>query len=149
MIYDVRVIGGGPAGMFSAYYSSSRGLKTVLLEADSKLGGRMHYYLDKAIYDLPGDFGISGEAYLEKLQLQLSTSPTTILVNTLVQTVSEHPDYLEIRAKSTVLKSKTIIIATGNSYLKTKKITDCRFSSDDLNFISYDIPKFQLHKKNQ
>ena len=149
MIYDVCVIGGGPAGMFSAYYSSSRGLKTVLLEADFKLGGRMQYYLDKAIYDLPGDFGITGEDYLTKLEVQLLKSPTIVRLNTLVQTVFEHPDYLKIQTNSGSLKSKTIIIATGNGYLSTKKITDNRFSIEAINYIDYDVPKLLPHQNKK
>lgn len=148
MIYDVCVIGGGPAGMFSAYYSSSRGLQTVLIEADSKLGGRMHYYLDMAIYDLPGNFGITGKAYLNNLLEQLEKSPTKILLTHLVQSIIEHPDYLEILTPSTVLKARTIIVATGNGYLETKKLSDCRLSKDCLNFLSYDIPKFQEFANN-
>lgn len=32
-IYDVTIIGGGPAGLFSAFYSGLRELKTKLLKA--------------------------------------------------------------------------------------------------------------------
>ena len=41
MIYDVCVIGGGPAGMFSAFYSASRRMNTVLIEGNHELGGRI------------------------------------------------------------------------------------------------------------
>lgn len=29
-VYDVTIIGGGPAGLYSAFYSGLRGLKTKL-----------------------------------------------------------------------------------------------------------------------
>ena len=40
-LYDVTIIGGGPAGMYSAFYSGMRDMKTKLIEARNKLGGRM------------------------------------------------------------------------------------------------------------
>ena len=39
-IYDVAVIGGGPVGIFTAYYASMRTLKTVLIESMPQLGGQ-------------------------------------------------------------------------------------------------------------
>ncbi|PYY28885.1 Ferredoxin--NADP reductase [Paenibacillus illinoisensis] len=32
-LYDVTIIGGGPAGMYSAFYSGMRDMKTKLIEA--------------------------------------------------------------------------------------------------------------------
>ena len=39
MLYDVAIIGGGPAGLASAVYAGSEGLSTVVIEAN-KLGGQ-------------------------------------------------------------------------------------------------------------
>src|SRR5690606_34190978 len=74
---------------------------------------------------------------------QLKKTSAKILLNKLVHSIIEHPDYLEIQTTSSVLKARTIIIATGNGYIETKKLADCRLSKDCLNFLSYDIPKFQ------
>ena len=46
-IYDVIIIGGGPAGMYAAFYSGMREMKTKIIEAKQELGGFMrtfHYY---------------------------------------------------------------------------------------------------------
>ena len=37
-MYDIIVIGGGPAGISAAIYAASRGKKTLVLEKD-KVGG--------------------------------------------------------------------------------------------------------------
>lgn len=39
---DVIVIGGGPAGMFAAYYASNNGHKVTLLEKNEKLGKKLY-----------------------------------------------------------------------------------------------------------
>ncbi len=41
MSYDVIVIGGGPAGMFSAITAASRGAKVLLLERNDRLGKKL------------------------------------------------------------------------------------------------------------
>ncbi|MBQ7769175.1 MAG: NAD(P)/FAD-dependent oxidoreductase [Oscillospiraceae bacterium] len=41
MSYDVIVIGGGPAGMFSAITAAERGLRVLLLEANDRLGKKL------------------------------------------------------------------------------------------------------------
>ena len=39
-LFDVTVIGGGPAGLYSAFYSGLREMKTKLIEYQPQLGGR-------------------------------------------------------------------------------------------------------------
>ena len=41
MNYDVIVIGGGPAGMFSAITAAERGSRVLLLEANDRLGKKL------------------------------------------------------------------------------------------------------------
>ena len=38
--YDVTIIGGGPAGMFAAFYCGLHQLKAQLIEALPQLGGQ-------------------------------------------------------------------------------------------------------------
>ena len=142
MIYDVCVIGGGPAGIFGAYYSCSRGLQTILLEGNSDLGGRMHYYLQAQIYDVPGEFGITGESYLNKLVQQLEKSDATIQLNTYVKQVEEQENCLEIHTSNGKVRAKTILIATGNGFIIPKRIHDGRFNPTSLSKIKYHPPTF-------
>jgi len=51
MIYDVVVIGGGPAGLTAGIYSRRAGLKTILLEKTA-LGGQAS--LTPLIENYPG-----------------------------------------------------------------------------------------------
>lgn len=42
-IYDVTIIGGGPAGLYSAFYSGMRDMKTKIIEFHPYLGGKEYY----------------------------------------------------------------------------------------------------------
>lgn len=46
-VFDVTVIGGGPAGLYSAFYSGLRGMKTKIIEYQPMLGGKVHVYPEK------------------------------------------------------------------------------------------------------
>lgn len=51
-IYDITIIGGGPAGLFTAFYAGLREMKTKIIEADNKLGGKVHVYPQKKWYGM-------------------------------------------------------------------------------------------------
>ena len=49
-VYDLIILGGGPAGMSSAIYGSRSRLKTLVLEAKRKTGGQPSTYHDMENY---------------------------------------------------------------------------------------------------
>ncbi|MFY7752761.1 MAG: NAD(P)-binding protein, partial [Exiguobacterium acetylicum] len=50
--YDVTIIGGGPVGLFTAFYSGMRQMKTKVIESLPQLGGQLAtLYPEKYIYD--------------------------------------------------------------------------------------------------
>src|SRR3990172_4975546 len=54
-IYDVTIIGAGPAGLFAAFYAGMREMKTKIVEALPEPGGQLAVlYPEKYIYDVPG-----------------------------------------------------------------------------------------------
>ncbi|MER2128187.1 NAD(P)/FAD-dependent oxidoreductase [Solibacillus sp.] len=138
-MYDVCIIGGGPAGMYSAFYCASRGLNTLLLEGNKKLGGRLHYYLDMPIYDLPGQYGITAEEYLRNLERQLHISPAQILLNERVRHV-HFDQHFTVQTTSNTYEAKTIINATGTGYIQHKKLQSKSITAAALPHISYSLP---------
>lgn len=78
--YDVTIIGGGPAGLYAAFYCGMRALKTELIEANSELGGLITYfYPEKTIYDVGGIPHIKGDALVRELAAQAQTFRPTII----------------------------------------------------------------------
>lgn len=74
-IYDVAIIGGGPAGLTAAIYATRAGLKTVLFEKQA-FGGQMT--LTGTIDNYPGVENTTGAELSEKMQLQAQNLGTTI-----------------------------------------------------------------------
>ena len=120
---DVCVIGGGPAGLFSAYYCQSRGLQTMLLEADQRLGGRIHLFEQLKLYDVPGMFGVTGADFLQSLlaQYKQANVPTTLAAY--VRTVEQQENCFNICTETQCYQARTVIVATGNGFLQYNSIT--------------------------
>ncbi len=53
-IYDLAVIGGGPAGLAAAMYGGMRGLSTVVFEAEAFGGQLINLYPTKPVTNFPG-----------------------------------------------------------------------------------------------
>ncbi|MEA3255660.1 MAG: NAD(P)/FAD-dependent oxidoreductase, partial [Candidatus Altiarchaeota archaeon] len=68
MIYDVVIVGGGPAGLSSGIYTVRRELKTLLVEK-GVLGGQM--LLTSEIENYPGFSRVSGRDLAEKMEGQV------------------------------------------------------------------------------
>lgn len=58
-IYDLTIIGGGPTGLFAAFYAGFREMRTKIIETMPELGGQLvTLYPEKCVYDVAGHPGI-------------------------------------------------------------------------------------------
>jgi thioredoxin reductase len=54
-IFDITIIGGGPTGLFGAFYAGMRQMSTKVIDGLEELGGQLTaLYPEKFIYDMPG-----------------------------------------------------------------------------------------------
>ena len=123
-LYDVTIVGGGPAGLYTAFYSGMRDLKTKIIEYSSQLGGRMLIYPEKMIWDVGGVPPILGGQLIEHLIEQAKTFDPTIVFNQKVEHLERQNDGTFILTSSTGEKhySKTVILAVGYGVLSMQKL---------------------------
>ena len=123
-IYDVTVIGGGPAGLYSTFYSGLREMKTKLIEYQPKLGGKVNVYPEKMIWDVGGVPPISGEKLVEQLVKQGLTFNPTVVLNEKIESIARNRDgtFLLRTASGKNHYTKTVIIAVGSGILNPKKL---------------------------
>jgi thioredoxin reductase (NADPH) len=68
---DLLVIGGGPAGLYAAYYAGFRGLSVAVMDALPELGGQVSaLYPEKQIYDIAGFPTVRGRDLIAGLMQQ-------------------------------------------------------------------------------
>lgn len=80
-IFDMTIIGGGPVGLFAAFYAGMRGLRTKIVDSLEELGGQLiAVYPEKYIYDVAGFPKILAKDYVREAAAQgLSTGAVACL----------------------------------------------------------------------
>ncbi|WP_373470641.1 thioredoxin-disulfide reductase [Carnobacterium alterfunditum] len=113
-IYDVVVIGSGPAGMTAALYASRSNLSTLILERGLP-GGQMNNTAE--IENYPGFNSILGPELSEKM-FEGSKQFGTEYAYADVQEIQQGIEYKTIIAGKKIFKTRSIVIATGAEYRK-------------------------------
>jgi thioredoxin reductase len=123
-LYDVTIIGGGPAGMYAAFYSGMRDLRTKLIDANDKLGGRMLIYPEKMIWDVGGVTPMLCEKLIAQLEEQARTFDPTILHGRQIHGLERLEDgtYMLETTEGEKHWTRTIVLAIGRGILKMAKL---------------------------
>ena len=122
-IYDVTIIGGGLSGLYSAFYAGLRNLKRKIIEYKSTLGGKLHVYPEKIIWDIGGLPATPAQKVIENLVEQGLTFNPTVCLNTKVDLVTKK-DNLFVIETSTGEKhfSKKVVVAVGGGIISPIKL---------------------------
>ncbi|MDO4293216.1 MAG: thioredoxin-disulfide reductase [Eubacteriales bacterium] len=114
-MYDLVIIGSGPAGLGAAVYGKRAGLKTLVLEKNPMSGGQVlnTYEVDNYL-GLPGingfDMGMQFRDHAEKLGAEFKEAE--------VLGLEKRPDRLLVRTSAEEIETATAIIATGAAHRK-------------------------------
>jgi len=124
-MYDVVIIGAGPAGLAASVYGASEGLKTLLVERHSPGGqagtsSRIENYLGFPT-------GLSGAELTRRAVTQASRLGAELLLPGYVKDIRQKDGYKKIILDNdTCIDSHAVVITTGVDYrkLETKGIGD-------------------------
>lgn len=113
-MWDLIIVGGGPAGLTAAIYSSRAKLKTLLLEKIS-CGGQI--VLTDIVENYPGfPEGITGIELIQKMKQQAEKFGTQIRYEEVKKI--EKKENLIIKSDTQIYETFSTIIATGRSFKK-------------------------------
>ncbi|MFC6322973.1 NAD(P)/FAD-dependent oxidoreductase [Companilactobacillus baiquanensis] len=145
-IYDIAIIGGGPAGIFAAYYARMRKLDVALIESLPKLGGQPEtLYAQKEIFDVAALPKVSGTDLTESLVQQLDLLGCDKYLSTSVTNLEHDNDIWYITTDGKSIDTKSIIIAIGNGAFKPRKLTfdyDPLLEENNLSYFVNDVNDF-------
>ena len=108
-MYDIVVIGGGPAGMTAALYGCRNGKSVLIIERDN-FGGQMTN--SPKLENYPGYSQISGNELAEKMLDQITAQGVEIVIAE-ANAVQDHGSYKTVVAEEETYDAKSVIIASG------------------------------------
>ena len=114
-MYDIIVIGAGPAGLTSAIYAARAGAKVLVLEALSYGGQIINSH---KIDNYPALSGVSGFEFSEKIYQQACELGADIKFEKVVDLKIRENERIVITEKNEY-KTKSVIVAIG---VKNKKL---------------------------
>ena len=114
-VFDLAVIGAGPAGLAAAVGASSEGLRTVVVEHEA-IGGQAG--TSSMIRNYPGfSQGVSGARLAQEAWRQAWAFGTTFLYMRQAESLSAKDGHYRLRlSDGGVLTARTVVIATGVTY---------------------------------
>jgi len=114
-VFDVAVIGAGPAGLAAAVSASSEGLRTLVIEHEA-IGGQAG--TSSMIRNYPGfSQGISGSKLAQEAWRQAWTFGTTFLYMRRAESLSSTGTHYRLRlSDGSEVATRTVVIATGATY---------------------------------
>lgn len=123
-LYDITIIGGGPIGLFAAFYAGMRKAKTKVIDSLPQLGGQLAtLYPEKFIYDAPGYPAIKAADLIANLEEQLASFNHDILLEEEVIDLTRKEDHLVLKTNKGTHYSKAVIFAIGNGSFQPRRLT--------------------------
>lgn len=109
-MYDLVIVGGGPAGMTAALYAARANLKVAIVEGFI-YGGQMQK--TDCIENFPSYDSISGEELSEKMEEQMFTYNVDELFGYVTKIIPKNNYNTLLLSDDKTLDTKTVLIATG------------------------------------
>ncbi|MFD0589165.1 NAD(P)/FAD-dependent oxidoreductase [Paenibacillus sp. GCM10027627] len=148
---DITIIGGGPAGMFAAFYAGMRQASAKIIDSMPQLGGQpMALYPEKYIYDIAGFPKVTAAQLTNQLMEQMSLFPTQVCLEEKVLQVIKHDErHFEIVTEKGVHFSKAVIITGGVGAFEPRRLeleNAARYEGSSLHYFVKDLNHYKGKK---
>lgn len=115
-LYDVTIIGGGPTGLFTAFYAGLRQMKVKIIENLPQLGGQLGtLYPEKDIFDVAGFTRVKAKDLVKRLEEQARQFQPTVVLDENVSALQRQDDdsFILDTESGNTHRTKTVIITAG------------------------------------
>jgi len=122
MIFDLIIVGAGPAGLAAGIYARERRLNTLILEAGESGGQLISLYPDKGVVDYPGCILTKASKLAQRMISHAKYMGCEIHEGERVKEIIDGTDHLIVRTEKGDYPAKAVIIAIGIGLFKPKKL---------------------------
>ncbi|OXM87197.1 NAD(P)/FAD-dependent oxidoreductase [Paenibacillus rigui] len=150
-IVDIIIVGGGPAGMFAAFYGGMRQASVKMIESMPQLGGQLTaLYPEKYIYDVAGFPKVTAQELVNNLDRQMRQFPLDIRLEEKVLQVEKKDDRLfEVTTDKGIHQSKAVIITGGLGAFQPRRLElpeAAQYEKKNLFYFVSDLHQFKGQK---
>ena len=128
-MYDIIVVGGGPAGLTAALYARRAG-KTVLVIEKEIFGGQITF--SPKVENIPGFVELSGNEFAEKMVEQVLNLGADVEMTTVLSV--ENGEIKTVVTEDGNFEAKAVIIATGAKHRKLGLAKEEDFIGEGISF---------------
>ena len=123
-LFDVTIIGGGPVGLFGAFYAGMRQMKTKIIDSLPELGGQLSaLYPEKYIFDMPGYPKILARDLVREMVAQGTRFGPAVCLDEKVTDLRHEPDEtITLTTEKGIHRTRTVIISVGVGAFSPKRI---------------------------
>jgi thioredoxin reductase len=145
---DITIIGGGPTGMFAAFYAGMRQASAKIIESMPQLGGQLSaLYPEKYIYDVAGFPKVSAQELVDNLKEQMRLFPVTAcLEEKVINVVKKEERLFEIITDKGVHHSRSVIITGGVGAFEPRRLElpeASKYEKKNLHYFVNDLNAFK------
>lgn len=121
---DLTIIGGGPVGLFGAFYAGMRGMSVRIIDSLSELGGQLvALYPEKAVFDMPGFPSVSAKDLANGLIQQGTQFSPEIELDVVATGLTDRGDSYDILGSNgATYPTKTVMISAGAGAFSPTKL---------------------------
>ncbi len=121
---DITIIGGGPTGLFAAFYAGMRGVSCRIVDSLPELGGQlMALYPEKYVYDVGGFPRILAKQLGENLIEQGLQFGCDVRLEEQVRSLEPGEDGFLLATERTLYPTRSVLIAGGKGALCPRHLT--------------------------
>lgn len=121
-MYDVVIVGAGPAGLTAGIYAQTKRLSSVILEA-KEVGGQLTcLYPHKSIHDYPSYTDIVAHELAEKMAVQTRAMGCEIREGEEVTDLDVQEEKITLKTPKGTYEAKSVILALGMGMFEPRKM---------------------------
>ena len=138
-MYDVIIIGAGPAGLSAGIYTSRRGMKSLIISK----GLSDQVISTPVIHNYPGYLEIKGFELIQKMEEQARNSGTEIIFEE-VEEVEERGKNFIVKSTQNEYECKTLVLAFGKTPRSLNVPREKEFTGKGISYcVTCDGPLFK------
>jgi len=143
-LYDIVVVGGGPAGLTAALYGQRNGKSTLVIEK-SVFGGQIAN--SPKVENIPGFESISGDEFGDLMLKQVQKQGGEVMFDEVTKVESNDNECITYTDMGEQVHSKTVVLATGTTHRVLGLANEENFIGKQIHFCAVCDGNFYKDKK--